>query len=333
MKNNTRKILIVVDISLIVILIFLFIICYKLETPLDKKGEEKVFIIEQGQGLEKIAENLGKEEIVNSKWLFFYYLWLQNKIKNLQAGKYNLSSSMNIPEIAKKIIKGEVIYDWAKLTIPEGWTNKQIEEKLINLGLITNNQKLPEELQGYLFPDTYFFEKDSSLEEIIEKMRDNFDKRLKDNLNIEPGQAKISYPALPSSESQSDKTLYDVLIMASLLEKEVKSDEDRTIASGIFWKRLENNYPLESCATIAYILDTDKWRYSIEETKIKSPYNTYINIGLPPTPINNPGLSTIRAAIHPKYTDYNFFLTDPETGDTIFSKTLEEHNANKRRYF
>jgi len=117
------------------------------------------------------------------------------------------------------------------------------------------------------------------------------------------------------------------------LEKEIKSDEDRVIVAGIFWKRLENKYPLESCATIAYILGVDKWRYSYEDTRIKSPYNTYINIGLPPTPINNPGLSAIRAAIYPQETDYNFFLTDPETGNTIFSKTFQEHNRNKAKYF
>ena len=121
--------------------------------------------------------------------------------------------------------------------------------------------------------------------------------------------------------------------MASILEREVKSDEDRAIVSGIFWKRLESNYPLESCATIAYILEIDKWRYSVEETRIESPYNTYLNVGLPPTPINNPGLSAIEAAVYPEYTDYNFFLTDPETGVTIFSKTFDEHNANKRKYF
>jgi UPF0755 protein len=130
----------------------------------------------------------------------------------------------------------------------------------------------------------------------------------------------------------SSMKLKNAVIMASILEKEVKSDEDRKIVAGIFWKRLENNYPLESCATIAYILGKEKKQYSYEDTRVKSPYNTYINLGLPPTPINNPGLSAINAALNPKQTDYNFFLTDPVIGTTIFSKTLAEHNTNKAKY-
>jgi len=319
MKNKTRTILIILDICLIVIFTCLLFFYYQLYNPLDRRGEEKVFIIEERQGLEKIAQNLEQQKIIRNSWVFVYYLWLKQQTGKLQAGKYNLSPSMTIPEVARKIVKGEVIKDWIKVTIPEGWTNKQIKERLVNLGLISQDKNISLELQGYLFPDTYYFEKKAPIEEIIKRMQDNFNKKITEDLKAEI--------------KKQNKNLYQILIMASLLEKEVKSDKDRAIVAGIFWKRLENNYPLESCATIAYILEVDKWRYSIEETKIKSPYNTYLNIGLPPTPINNPGLSTIKAAVYPEYTDYNFFLTDPETGQTIFSKTLEEHNANKRRYF
>jgi len=319
MKNKTRTILIILDICLIVIFTCLLFFYYQLYNPLDRRGEEKVFIIEERQGLEKIAQNLEQQKIIRNSWVFVYYLWLKQQTGKLQAGKYNLSPSMTIPEVARKIVKGEVIKDWIKVTIPEGWTNKQIKERLVNLGLISQDKNISLELQGYLFPDTYYFEKKAPIEEIIKRMQDNFNKKITEDLKAEI--------------KKQNKNLYQILIMASLLEKEVKSDKDRAIVAGIFWKRLENNYPLESCATIAYILEVDKWRYSIEETKIKSPYNTYLNIGLPPTPINNPGLSTIKAAVYPEYTDYNFFLTDPETGQTIFSRTLEEHNANKRRYF
>jgi len=119
--------------------------------------------------------------------------------------------------------------------------------------------------------------------------------------------------------------------MASIIEKEVKSEEDRAIVSGIFWKRIENKYPLESCATIAYVLGVDKKQYSYDDTRTASPYNTYIHTGLPPAPINNPGISAIKAALNPEYTDYNFFLSAPD-GTTIFSKTFEEHQNNKARY-
>jgi UPF0755 protein len=119
--------------------------------------------------------------------------------------------------------------------------------------------------------------------------------------------------------------------MASILEKEVVSDEDRAIVSGIFWKRIELEIPLQADITIAYILGVDKWKYSSEDIKVKSPYNTYTNLGLPPTPIDNPGLSAINAALNPKQTDYLYFLSAPD-GTTIYAKTLEEHNTNKVKY-
>lgn len=305
-------------------IVCLFIFLYQLYFPWSNPpagGEEKIFIIEEGEGLEKIAENLRAERLIGSKSVFVWYVWLEGKANNLQAGKYSLSSSMNIPKIARKIINGDVFHNWIKITIPEGWTNKQIEERLLNLGLITASEKLPSNLEGYLFPDTYYFDKGTdTLETLIKKMQDNFIKRIGEEISMD-------------LLTDSSMRLPNAIIMASILEKEVKSDADRAIVAGIFWKRLEDKYPLESCATIAYILGVDKWRYSIEDTKIESPYNTYINIGLPPTPINNPGLSAIKAAIYPQETDYYFFLTDPETGNTIFSKTFQEHSANKRKYF
>ena len=128
------------------------------------------------------------------------------------------------------------------------------------------------------------------------------------------------------------KTIFEVLIMASLIEKEVRSVEDMKIVSGIFWDRIKYGQALESCASLAYILGENKTVYSQEDTQINSPYNTYRNKGLPPGPIANPGLNAIQAAIYPQYTEYNYFLTDPETGQTIWSKTFEEHKQNKWKY-
>ena len=302
---------------LVIVIIFIIVTIFQLYTPLDKSGGEQVFIIEEGEGMEKIADNLKAEKLIRNKWVYYYYLWFKGKTGKLQAGTYSLSPLMNIPEIANKIIRGDVIENWVKVTIPEGWRNKQIEERLIDFGLINQGEKLPENLEGYLFPDTYYFYKDSSSEDMIQKMQDNFDKKITEDLKKEIEKQK--------------KELDDIIIMASLIEKEVRTYEDMQIVSGVFWKRIGNNYPLESCATIAYVLGIDKWRYTIEDTKIESPYNTYRNVGLPPTPINNPGLNAIKAAINPVFTDYNFFLSAPD-GTTIFSKTLEEHNINKRKY-
>ena len=309
MKNlfRDRKFIIIFFAAIFAVLLILQAVASKCE------GEEKLIKIEKGWGSGEVAQELKDEELISSKWVFVLYVWVQGYKNHLQAGEYLLNSKMSIPKIAKIIAQGEVAPNYAKVTIPEGWTNKQIEGRLVASGVLKQGDKLPQDQEGYLFPDTYYFEKNSSIDAVIKKMQDNFTKKTK------------------SLDLQSHN-LYDILKMASILEREVISDEDRAIVSGIFWKRLKNNYPLESCATIAYILGIEKWRYSYEDTRIKSAYNTYINLGLPPTPINNPGLSTIKAALNPQQTNYNFFLTDPATGRTIFSKTLEEHNKNKVKY-
>ncbi len=149
-------------------------------------------------------------------------------------------------------------------------------------------------------------------------MLNNFDGKLTDEMQ--------------NNIAEQDKTIYEIVTMASIIEKEVRTLEDMEIVSGIFWDRIKYGQPLESCATLAYVLGVNKEQYSIEDTKIDSPYNTYRNPGLPPGPICNPGLNAIKAAIYPQYTEYNYFLSRQDTGETVFSKTLEEHNRNKARY-
>jgi uncharacterized YceG family protein len=173
------------------------------------------------------------------------------------------------------------------------------------------------ELLAYAWK-AYFFSKKLTSEEIVKKMLNNFDSQLTLELRDEI--------------AKQGKSLEEVVTMASIIEKEVISEKDRKIASGIFWDRIKNGQPLQSCATISYVLGTNKKQYTFEDTRIQSPYNTYLNQGLPPGPICNPGISAIRAAIYPTNTDYNYFLSDPETGNTVFSKTIEEHNSNKVKY-
>jgi len=295
-----------------------FFIDYQIFTPLTIQSAEQTFIIEKGEGLREISAHLEEKELIRNKTIFEYYVWYRGWAARLQAGEYSLSSSLNIPQTAEKIVKGEATSQETNITIPEGFDLKKIDARLTKAGLIEAGELLRQsQLEGYLFPDTYKFSQGASLDEIIDKMRENFERKLTQDL-------------IEEIERQG-RTIEEIIIMASLLEKEVPTDEDRRIVSGIFWKRLKDNYPLQSCATIAYILDIDKWRYSTADTKIESPYNTYQNIGLPPGPINNPGLSTIGAAISPQASDYYFFLSKPG-GETVFSRTLEEHNENKVKY-
>ena len=184
-----------------------------------KWEREKLFLIERGENLFQIAENLEKEGLIKNKFLFDLYIFIKGAQRKLQAGEYFLSPSESIDRIAEKIISGDITK--IVVTIPEGFTVRQIEEKM---GL-----KLPgENLEGFLFPDTYQFPLRVSGEEVVKKMRDNFDKKLA------PYRNEISGAGL---------TISEIVTMASLLEKEVKTKEDKEIVSGILWKRLEIMFP------------------------------------------------------------------------------------------
>ena len=179
-------------------------------------------------------------------------------------------------------------------------------------------------LEGYLFPDTYRFYQDATADEIITKMLENFDRKLT--------------PKMRSDIAAQGHTIFQIVTMASLIEKEAPinyatgDNSDAKIISGIFWNRLKNGQPLQSCATLAYVLGENKAQYSEADTEIDSPYNTYFYKGLPVAPISNPGILAIEAAIYPTENNYNFFLTPSGTKNIIFSKTYEEHLMNKNKY-
>jgi UPF0755 protein len=286
-------------------LVFLFL--WGVFLPKEKISGPKIFSVEKGQGLFEIGENLEKEGLIKSKFFFDFYVILIGKERNLQAGKYLLSPSMNVSQIAQEIISGDIAK--MKVTIPEGFTVKEIEEIL---GI-----ELPgENLEGYLFPDTYYFPIDVSSEEVVKIMRENFEKKLS------PYKEEIE---------KSGRSLQEIITMASLLEKEVKTKEEKEIVSGILWKRLKAGVPLQVDATITYITGKKTTKISFEDLQIDSPYNTYKYKGLPPGPICNPGLESILAALYPKESEYWYYLSTPE-GKTLFFKTLEEHNLAKAKY-
>lgn len=296
---------------LIVLVLFLIIGVLALEIYLSKNPfseKETVFIIEKGTNLFQIADSLEKEGLIKNKILFIFYVAVKGNHGKLKAGEYSLNSSMGVADIAKKIISGEV----AKITVtvPEGFTVKQIEERL--------GFELPgENLEGFLFPDTYHFPLRVSGEEVVKEMQENFEKKLTTDLREEI--------------KKQGKTILETVTMASLLEKEVKTKEEKELASGILWKRLENKIPLQVDATITYVTGGKTTRVLKEDTQIDSPYNTYKYRGLPPGPICNPGLESILAAVYPEGSQYWYYLSAPD-GKTYFSITLEEHNIKKVKY-
>lgn len=301
-------------------------------------AEQKV-LIEKGDNAMVVGEKLSKAGVITGKFYLTYYLWKNGQLHNLVAGVYVFSPGLKIPEVARIITGGEVAPTSIPVTFPEGWTIKQMSARLDANGFsgeeflsIANNpsqelrgsykflSEIPKgkSLEGYLFPDTYYFAKDASAQDIVEKMLKNFDMKITDTMR--------------SDISSQNKSLYDIITMASIVEGEVKTDEDRKIVAGLFWNRLQVGQALGSDATLEYALGTNKIQHSLAETMTNSPYNTYRNKGLPPGPVSNPGISAIEASIYPENTQYNYFLSDPKTGKTIFSKTFEEHVANKAKY-
>lgn len=313
--------------------------------------QKRGFIIERGQNVSSISEDLYKEGLIRSKFFFKVYLKLFKDDLVFREGSYILNYNMSAKEIATEFSKSKTLKPEKEIRFIEGWTlrdyAKILEEKEFfssnNFFELTGEPILgyksgssvelkdyselfdfladkPDErgLEGYLFPDTYRFFEDSSADDVVVKMLDNFDQKLSAEMKQEI--------------KRQGKTVYEIITMASIVEKEVQSEKDMKMVSGIFWNRIKNGQALESCATLAYILGVNKAQYSFEDTRVPSSYNTYINKGLPPGPISNPGVKAIEAAIYPEKNNYNYFLSRPDNKETIFSKTYDEHISNKNKY-
>jgi UPF0755 protein len=201
--------------------------------PCNKDG---VFEVREGESLFQIAENLKADGFIQAKSMFCAYVMLEEKEKDLKYGVYKFSSNNTFFSIGDKIIQGDTFT--IKITIPEGFTVKQIDERLAENQLIEPGVLDPLQ-EGFLFPDTYYFFPSTSVDEITQEFLDNFDKKLN--------------PELRQEIRNQSKTIFEIITMASLLEKEVRTLEDKKIVSGILWKRLEVNMPLQVCATIVYI--------------------------------------------------------------------------------
>lgn len=309
---------------------------YDINKPLPDLQETKVFVVEKGDGVNQVAFKLKDQDILEQTFNFETFLWLRRQENKLRAGEYKLAPGISAKELANILVMGNALPQEIRVTIPEGFTGKDIEKRLIERGLVSQGtftntirnyrydfsgqrdygKTLPS-LEGYLFPDTYKFYKDASVQEIINKMLVNFDKKLTSDLRDEI--------------KNQDKTIQEIIITASIIEKEVRDvDEMRKVAS-VFYNRLVINMPLESDATVNYATGKNRRQATYDDIQVDSPYNTYLYKGLPAGPISNPGLDAIRAAIYPEKTDYYYFLS-PENGPTVFSKTLEEHNFAKVKY-
>ncbi len=339
---------IIIPIILVVLIIAVTSVSRQIFGQVEVPKEKSEFKVEQGQSVKQITKSLVEEGLIKSDFWFRAQVWLKGKQSEFLAGNFNLPEKINSTDLIK-LLTTSAVQETKTIKILEGWGIRDIAVYFENLGMFQQeeltelvgletidnslnkefylslasdypllNEKIANKnTEGFLFPDTYEIFIDATLKDIVRKMVATLDKKVTQELLVE-------------IENQG-KNFYDILIMASIIEAEVPHEGDRGIVSDIFWSRLESGVALQSDATLNYAISGDNPALTLEQLEIDSPYNTYKYKGLPPTPIGNPGISAIRAAIYPENTDYFYFLSTPE-GETIFSSTLEEHNVAKAKY-
>jgi UPF0755 protein len=285
--------------------------------------QNEIFIVKKGESLGEIAQNLEEEGLVHSSLAFQFIAAKLGITRQIQAGDFRLNPKMSPEEIARELTLG-TLDRW--ITLVEGWRREQMavviatelegEESQFNEEGFLN---LTKNLEGKLFPDTYLVPKDADASRVVEMLTTNFEKK---TTGLEIDQR--------------------ALILASIIEREARYDEDRPIVAGILLNRLNGGMPLQADATLQYAKanvkcqtengECDWWaEISAGDKKLNSTYNTYLYQGLPPAPICNPGLASIEAALNPRETDYWFYLSDSE-GQMHYAQTLKEHNVNIEKY-
>lgn len=353
-NNMVKKIVLIIVAVLVLTLSIAGFYAYRYFTsslkPLDSSNEKLVQVeIPQGSSSKQIGQILEKNKIIKSGLVFSYYVKMNNKA-NFQAGYYQMSPSMTLEAITNSLEEGgtdePVSLADAKITIPEGYSVDQIAE------LFSKETKLPKDdflavmkdedyfnelvakypalltsakeakdpryrLEGYLYPATYYYYKDVPIKDMVTQMVD------KTNQVLEPYYDEIKAKKM---------TVQEVLTLASLVEKEGVTSEDRRKIAQVFLNRLAIDMPIQSDISILYAMDEHKVHLSEKDTQIDSPYNLYINKGTGPGPFNNPSQDAIEAVLKPEETDALYFLADVSTGKVYYAKTYDEHLVNKKQY-
>lgn len=269
--------------------------------------------------LGEVSYFLREKAVIRSRMMFEFCMISMGGDKHVLAGDYLFKEPINACAVASRIAEGRFGVPAVKITFPEGVSNAQVAEIAVkNLPkfdaklFVANAQKL----EGYLFPETYFFSPSATAEEVIQTMNAQFKKKTE---------------TLTLTIEKSGRPLKDIVIMASILEKEARTPEDQALVSGILWKRITKGMALQVDAPFYYLLGKESAELTVDDLALKSAYNTYKNRGLTPGPIGNPGLGAIRAALEPTASPYLYYLSD-KNGVMHYAKTFEEHKANKVKY-
>jgi len=288
-------------------------------SPPDNFPVGSIVSIARGASAPSVAAQLADAHIIAHAGLLRAVLRLSGKSDHIQAGAYLFTTPQNLFVVAYRLVTGAYGLPPVRLTFPEGETARDAAARVAEeFSTISTSDFLAaaRPYEGYLFPDTYLFSPSSDASIIIQAMRSNF------NTKITP---------LLSDVAASGHSLSDIVVMASLLEKEARSDSVRRVIAGILWNRFARGMPLQVDAVFGYIFDRDTYSPSLADLKVDSPYNTYTHTGLPPGPINNPGLAALDSALHPTKTDYLYYLTD-KNGVMHYATTYAQHLANQRKY-
>lgn len=278
-----------------------------------------LFLVNKGMSIQSIAKEAQKDGLVRSSFLLTFILEHRDHSKNIYAGTYRFDAPQNVFEVASKLASNDIDKTLLSITIPEGSTRVQIAE-IIQQKIPTFDTQtfleLTKDKEGYLFPDTYLVRPDFSPQEFADLLNKTFEQK------IAPLQGEIASSSF--SEAQ-------VITLASIIEREAKDETSMRTVSGILQKRMAMNMPLQTDAAIAYALDKSLQELTPADLKIETPYNTYIHTGLPPTPIDNPGLQSIKAVLDPLRTEYLYYITDPN-GEFHYATTFAAHKLNIQKY-
>ncbi|AYW48784.1 endolytic transglycosylase MltG [Tetragenococcus osmophilus] len=314
--------------------------------PLSPNSEDSVAVtIPNGSSNKMIGEILEEEDVINSGTVFNYYMKFNNQ-DGFQAGEYVFSPSMSLDEIASSLKEGESAINQARIAIPEGYDIEEIaadvgeqtefsEDEFLDLmkdedffdelhesypDLLDDAAEADDvryRLEGYLFPATYDYQPDMSLEELVEQMVGTTDSVLEDHYD---------------EIADSDLNVHETLTVASLVEQEGESEEDRKQIAQVFFNRTEADMPLQSDISILYALGEHKELVTYEDLEVDSPYNLYQNVGYGPGPFDNPSEDAIDAVLNPTDNDYYYFVADTSTGNVYYAETYEEHNELIEEY-
>ena len=333
---NRKKNIVIIVVIVIALAIIIPISVYKVSiSPVEKGNDKEIVVeIEPGSSTTAIAHTLKENETVKSEFFFKLKSKFGGYDGKFQAGKYGFSKDMSAEEQMKMMSKGETL--GTMFTLIEGTNSKKIGEALEQQGIIKakdfykelehgkfdyeflkNAPKGPGRLDGFLCPETYKFEPGESAHSIIDKMLKQFEKAYNEKYKLE----------------LKGKDIHKIMTVASIVEREAKTDEDKENVASVIYNRLEIGMPLQMDSILAYITGEDKIKASLDDTKVDSNYNPYQNKGLPPGPICSPGEKAIQAAINPPETKYIYFVaTEKLDGTNVFSETYDEFLKDKKKF-